>query len=65
MGDEALNLQQQAELRFLRNEVNKYEREVNRVEQHPNVQQDLQRARGNYESLPQTCGNKVSIYNGE
>ena len=45
MGDEALNLQQQAELRFLRHEVNKYEREVNRVEQHPNIQQDLQRAR--------------------
>ncbi len=46
MGDESLNLQQQAELRFLRNEVNKYEREVNRADQHANVQQDLQRARG-------------------
>jgi len=45
MGDEALNLQQQAELRFLRDEVNKYEREANRVEQHPNIRQDLQRAR--------------------
>ena len=45
MGDEALSLQQQAELRFLRNEVNKYEREVNRIDQHPNIQQDLQRAR--------------------
>jgi len=45
MGDEALNLQQQAELRFLRNEVNKYEREVNRAIEHPNVQQDLLRAR--------------------
>jgi hypothetical protein len=46
MGDESLSLQQQAELRFLRNEVNKYEREANRADQHPNVQQDLQRARG-------------------
>tara|TARA_R110002126_G_scaffold35989_3_gene110003 strand:+ start:421 stop:609 length:189 start_codon:yes stop_codon:yes gene_type:complete len=46
MGDEALNLQQQAELRFLRNEVNKYEREVNRAIEHPNVQRDLHRARG-------------------
>ena len=45
MGDEVLSLQQQAELRFLRNEVNKYEREVNRIDQHPNIQQDLQRAR--------------------
>ena len=45
MGDEALNLQQQAELRFLKEEVNKYEREVNRGNQHPNVQQDLYRAR--------------------
>tara|TARA_R110000824_G_scaffold288244_2_gene476209 strand:- start:893 stop:1081 length:189 start_codon:yes stop_codon:yes gene_type:complete len=45
MGDEALNLQQQAELRFLRNEVNKYEREANRAIEHPNVQQDLHRAR--------------------
>jgi len=45
MGDEALNLQQRAELRFLRNEVNKYEREANRADQHPNIQQDLRRAR--------------------
>jgi hypothetical protein len=43
MGDEALNLQQKAELTFLRNEVNKREFEANLVVPHPNVQQDLQR----------------------
>ena len=45
MGNEALNLQQKAELTFLRNEVNKREFEVNLVTPHPNVKQDLQRAR--------------------
>ena len=45
MGNEALNLQQKAELTFLRNEVNKREFEVNLVAPHPNVQQDLLRAR--------------------
>jgi|TARA_R110000823_G_scaffold40190_13_gene106854 hypothetical protein len=45
MGNEALNLQQKAELTFLRNEVNKREFEVNLVVPHPNVQQDLLRAR--------------------
>lgn len=45
MGDEALNPAQQAEYRFLKNEVNKYEEEANRKDYHPNVQQDLWRAR--------------------
>ena len=45
MGNEALNLQQKAELTFLRNEVNKREFEGNLVVPHPNVQQDLHRAR--------------------
>jgi len=45
MGDEALNPAQQAEYRFLKNEVNKYEEEANRTDMHPNVQQDLWRAR--------------------
>ena len=45
MGDEALNPAQQAEYRFLKNEVNKYEEEANRTHMHPNVQQDLWRAR--------------------
>ena len=45
MGDEALNPAQQAEYRFLKNEVNKYEREANRTNFHPNVQHDLWRAR--------------------
>tara|TARA_R110000796_G_scaffold97631_2_gene204748 strand:+ start:6510 stop:6698 length:189 start_codon:yes stop_codon:yes gene_type:complete len=45
MGDESLNLQQKAELTFLRNEVNKREFEANLVVPHPNIQQDLQRAR--------------------
>lgn len=45
MGDEALNPAQQAEYRFLKNEVNKYEEEANRKNYHPNVQQDLWRAR--------------------
>lgn len=45
MGDESLNPEQQAHLRFLRNEVDKYEREYNRTDSHPNVQQDLYRAR--------------------
>jgi len=45
MGDEALNPAQQAEYRFLKNEVNKYEEEANRKNFHPNIQQDLWRAR--------------------
>ena len=45
MGDEALNPAQQAEYRFLKNEVNKYEQEANRTNYHPNVQRDLWRAR--------------------
>jgi len=45
MGDEALNPAQQAEYRFLKQETDKYEREVNRVNKHPDVQQDLHRAR--------------------
>lgn len=45
MGDEALNPAQQAEYRFLKHEVEKYERELNRTDSHPNVEQDLFRAR--------------------
>lgn len=45
MGDEALNPAQQGLYRFLKNEVDKYEREANRRDYHPNVQQDLWRAR--------------------
>lgn len=45
MGDEALNPFQQGLYRFLKNEVDKYEREANRRDFHPNVQQDLWRAR--------------------
>ena len=45
MGDEQLNPQQKAYLRFLRNEVDKYEREANRTDYHPKGQQDLFRAR--------------------
>lgn len=45
MGDEQLNPEQQAHLRFLRNEVDKYEREANRTDYHPNVKNDLSRAR--------------------
>lgn len=45
MGDEALNPVQQGLYRFLKNEVDKYEREANRRDYHPNVQQDLWRAR--------------------
>ena len=45
MGDEALNPAQQAEYRFLKNEVNKYEEEANRKNFHPNIQHDLWRAR--------------------
>ena len=45
MGDEALNPAQQAEYRFLKNEVNKYEVEANRKNFHPNIQHDLWRAR--------------------
>lgn len=53
MGDEALNPAQQAEYRFLRNEVDKYEREANRTDSHPNVQQDLYRARQNLKEFVQ------------
>ena len=45
MGNEALNPAQKAEYRFLKNEVDKYEREANRTDMHPNVQHDLWRAR--------------------
>jgi len=45
MGNEALNPAQKAEYRFLKNEVDKYEQEANRVDMHPNVQHDLWRAR--------------------
>ena len=45
MGDETLSIEQKAHLRFLRGQVDKYEREANRTEYHPNVQQDLFRAR--------------------
>ena len=45
MGDEALNPAQQAEYRFLKNEVNKYEEEAKRKNYHPNVQHDQWRAR--------------------
>lgn len=45
MGDESLNPAHQAEYRFLKNEVNKYEAEANRCNFHPNVQHDLWRAR--------------------
>ena len=45
MGDEQLNPEQKAHLRFLRKEVDKYESEANRTDHHPNVQQDLWRAR--------------------
>lgn len=45
MGDESLNPAQKAEYRFLKNEVDKYEREANRTDRHPNVEQDLFRAR--------------------
>lgn len=45
MGDESLNPFQKGLYRFLKNEVDKYEREVNRTDSHPNVEQDLWRAR--------------------
>ena len=45
MGDEALNKEQKATLRFLKNEVSKYEEEANRKNFHPNIQHDLWRAR--------------------
>lgn len=45
MGDEALNPFQKGLYRFLKNEVDKYEREANRTDKHPNVQHDLWRAR--------------------
>ena len=45
MGDEQLNPAEQAFLRHLRNEVDKYESEANRTDHHTNVQQDLWRAR--------------------
>ena len=45
MGDEALNPHQKGLYRFLKNEVDKYEREANRRNYHPNVQHDLWRAR--------------------
>ena len=45
MGDEALNPYQKGLYRFLKNEVDKYEREANRTDMHPNVQHDLWRAR--------------------
>ena len=45
MGDESLNPFQKGLYRFLKNEVDKYEREVNSTDSHPNVEQDLWRAR--------------------
>ena len=45
MGDESLDPFQKGLYRFLKNEVDKYEREVNRTDSHPNVEQDLWRAR--------------------
>lgn len=45
MGNEALNPEQRAEYRFLKQEVDKYSQELNRTNSHPNVEQDLFRAR--------------------
>tara|TARA_R110000796_G_scaffold44631_2_gene108630 strand:- start:332 stop:520 length:189 start_codon:yes stop_codon:yes gene_type:complete len=44
MGDESLNPEQQAHLRFLKQQVDQYQNESNRIDYHPNVKQDLQRA---------------------
>ena len=43
--DKALNPEQRAEYRFLKQEVDKYSQELNRTNSHPNVEQDLFRAR--------------------
>ena len=53
MGDETLNPAQQAEYRFLKHEVEKYERELNRTDSHPNVEQDLFRARNELKQFVQ------------
>ena len=45
MGDEQLTKAERAHLRFLRNEVDKCEHEANRVSGHPDVKNDLYRAR--------------------
>ena len=42
---QSLTKAEEAELRFLRNEVDKYEVENNRLDSHPNVKNDLARAR--------------------
>lgn len=45
MGDDALTPAQRAEYRFLRQQVDGLQDELNRRDHHPNVQQDLHRAR--------------------
>lgn len=42
---QSLTKEEEAELQFLRNEANKYEVENNRLDSHPNVKNDLARAR--------------------
>mgnify|MGYP003115722284 FL=1 len=45
MGDEALNPAQQSEYRWLRQQVDRLEGERYRTDAHPNVEQDLHKAR--------------------
>jgi hypothetical protein len=45
MGDESLNPAQQSEYRFLKQQVGRLESELGRTDSHPNVEQDLWRAR--------------------
>lgn len=45
MGDDALTPAQKAEYRFLRQQVDNLQDELGRRDHHPNVQQDLHRAR--------------------
>ncbi len=42
---QSLTKEEEAELQFLRNEANKYEVESSRLDSHPNVKNDLARAR--------------------
>jgi hypothetical protein len=45
LGEESLNKAQRAHLRFLKTELSKYEHEARRINHHPDVLNDLHRAR--------------------